>query len=106
MKKKNKEKLDRNKEIDKNIRKAFGKFYVYSVIIILCLAIYPFLIKRLKAWFSILLLIFFAVFYIYMIRDLLRKRSNYWTALTSIFIFIFVIIMTLDIIKIVFFLLK
>ena len=94
------------KEIDKNIRKSFGKFYVFSIIMIICLLLFPLIMGKVKVWFGILLLLFFVCFYIYMILDLYKKRSNYWTILTSILIFAFIMIMTLDVIKLVFFLIK
>ena len=106
MKKEKKEKLDKIKEIDSKVRKAFGKFYVFSIAIIISLFLFPLIMEKVKIWFDILLLVFFSLFYIYMIRDLLKNRSNYWTILSSVSIFIFIMVMTLDIIKLVFFLIK
>ncbi len=94
------------REIDKKVRRAFGKFYIFSGALILFLLVFPFIMERVKKWFDIILLIFFLIFYTYMIRDLYKNKENYWTTLTSIFIFLFIIIMTLDVIKIVFFLIK
>ena len=104
MRKKEKNKI--NVDIDKNIRKAFGKFYIFSIVCIILLLLFPFIMERVKKWFDIILLIFFLIFYTYMIRDLYKNKENYWTTLTSIFIFLFIIIMTLDVIKLVFFLIK
>ena len=106
MKKSKKEKIDKLKEIDKEVRKSFGKFYIFSIVIIIFLLLFPLIMKKVKIWFDIFLLILLLVFYIYMVRDLFKEKNNYWTALTSIFIFIFIIIMTLDIIKLGFFLIK
>ena len=101
-----KEKKKINADIDKNIRKAFGKFYIFSIVCILLLLLFPFIINRVKTWFSVLLLMFFLVFFIVMIRDLFRKKGKYWSAITSVLVFIFIVILTLDVIKFVFFLIK
>ena len=101
-----KEKNKINADIDKNIRKAFGKFYIFSIVCIILLLLFPFIINRVKIWFSALLLLFFLVFFIVMISELFRKKDKYWSSITSVLVFIFIVILTLDVIKFVFFLIK
>jgi len=101
-----KTKLEKLKEINIDIRKSFGKFYLFSIIIDLFLILLAFLIAKLDLWFIVLLFVFIIIFYLFMIRDLYKNKSRYWTTLTSILILIFILLMTMDILKFVFFLIK
>ena len=99
-------KKSNNKEIDISVKKSFGKFYIYSIVFIMILIIYPFIMNRVKWWFNIILLLFFIIFYLIMVRDLIKKKGNYWTTTTSVLIFFVIVILTLDIIKLGLFLIK
>ena len=101
-----KDTISKNKEVDVNIRKAFGKYYIFSIVLMIFMIIFPFILKYIKIWFAILLLVFFLVFFIFMILDLFKKKKKYWNSLASIFILFFIIVYSLDILKIVFFLIK
>jgi len=106
MKKAKKDKYNKLKEIDVKIRESFGKFYVYSIIIILFLIILSIMLYKIKIWFYILLLVFILLFYIYMIVDLVKNKSRYWTILSSILIFLFIVLYITNVIELVFYLLK
>lgn len=106
MKKAKKEKYDKLKEIDVKIRETFGKFYIYSIMIQVFLLVLSFCFKKIKLWFYILLLIFILLFYIYMVIDLFKNKSRYWTILSSILIFIFILLYSANVIELVFYLLK
>jgi len=93
-------------EIDEDIRKVFGKFYLFSVVIIIFLSIFPFIYKYLNGIFSLVLLLFILVFYIYMVIDLFKKKNKFWSAFTSLLILVVTLIYSLDTIKLVMFLLK
>ena len=106
MKKKNKEKIEKLKEIDIDVRRSFGKFYFFSIFIYILLLLLVLLLKKLNIVFVIVVLVFILGFYIYMLIDLYRKKSKYWTGFTSILILIFILMYTMDVLKIVFYLLK
>ncbi len=94
------------KGVPDDIRKGFGKFYIFSIVLFIFMVLFPFIFKYIKLWFSILLVIIYLVLFVYMIVDLYKKKKRYWTFLSTIFIMIFIFIETLDILKIVFFLIK
>lgn len=96
----------KNKEVDVDIRKAFGKYYIFSIFLIIFMGVFPFILKYIKIWFAISLLVFFLVFFIIMTIDLFKKKKKYWNSLASIFILFFIIVYSLDVLKIVFFLIK
>ena len=96
----------KNKEVDVDIRKAVGKYYIFSIFLIIFMGVFPFILKYIKIWFAISLLVFFLVFFIIMTIDLFKKKKKYWNSLASIFILFFIIVYSLDVLKIVFFLIK
>lgn len=103
---KKKDKNNKQKEINIEIRKAFGKYYIFSIVLFIIMFVSSFLFNHMKPWFSILLVVFYLIFFIIMLLDLYRKKEKYWTSLASILILLFIMFETLDILRIVFFLIK
>ncbi len=99
-------KIEKLKEIDVEVRRSFGKFYLFSFVLYAFLIAIIFLLDKLNKWFVVFLFVFILIFYIIMIRDLYKKKSRYWTTLSSILILFFVLLMTMDVLKFVFFLIK
>lgn len=80
MKKTNKSKKIR-KEMKENIpieiRKLFGKFYLFSLIYIIYYVSYLFFYNKLNKYFMIASNILLLLFYLYMIRDVIKNKKNY-----------------------------
>ncbi len=89
------------KEIPDEVKILYGRFYVYSLIYIVFFGlIYPFLlVKRLSTLSSIIIFSCLGIFYIYIIRDVLKKKGRFNSTLFALFILIVVISLSFSVIK-------
>ena len=88
----NKEENELKKEykdsIPNDIKVLFGKFYVYSLVLIIFFGIiYPFLlIDNISTISSIIILIVLFIFYSYIVYDVFKKRKNFNSSIFLILI--------------------
>lgn len=104
-KKKEKKKITINKKIDtaipNEIKILFGKFYVFSIIYIIFFSVlFPFVImKRISMISSFLIILFLAVFYIYMIVDVYKKKKEYNSTVYMMLIVLVLVSISFSIVK-------
>ena len=101
MKKNKEKKKDVKKEIPGEIKLAFGKFYTYSVGIILLLLLVIILAKKLSSWFLITFMILTLVFYGYILFNLLKQKKKFMSSFMVIDILVFVLVYSLLLLKII-----
>ena len=104
-----KDKLKNKKNISKemyeavpdDIKIAFGKFYLFSLIyIIFFLGLYPFVLIKYISDFSCGLIVgFLTVFYIYMILDTKKKVKKFISTYFYILIFLVLLSISFSIVK-------
>lgn len=89
MKKKNKEYKD---ALPNEIRVLFGKFYVFSFILILFLGIiFPFLlVDNISLFSEIGILVFLFAFYVYVVIDVIKKKKSFTS---TIFVLLIVLVL-------------
>ena len=97
----------KEKEIKSNIpddvKVVFGKFYVFSFIIILLLSLlYPFVIINYFSIYSqIGFLIFVLLFYGYMVFKLFKKKGKFMSLLVPLLIVSVLLLLVLDLLKLI-----
>ncbi len=89
------------KEIPDEIKILYGRFYVYSLIYIIFFGlIYPFLlIKSLSVLSSIIIFMGLGIFYIYIIRDVLKKKGRFNSTLFALFVLMVVMSLSFSLVK-------
>jgi len=97
--KETKEELKKN--IPNEVKILFGKFYFFSVVyVIFFLILFPFLFRpRISLLSSILIMILLALFYVYIVIDVLRKERGFKSYLFSVFILLVVFAYSFSLIK-------
>lgn len=100
-KKSKKEKEELKKNIPNDIKILFGKFYFFSILyIIFFLILFPFLFKpRISLISSILIMILLALFYVYIVFDVLKKEKGFKSYLLSVFILLVLFAYSFSLIK-------
>ncbi len=89
------------KEIPNDIKVAFGKFYTYSIGIILFLLFVMIFAKKLSLWFLITFMILILFFYGFILFNLLRQKKKFMSSFMILDIFIFVLVYSLLLLKII-----
>lgn len=89
------------KAVPDEIKIAFGKFYLFSLIyIVFFLGIYPFLLmKHISDFSSGLIIGFLTVFYFYIIRDTKKKVKTFISTYYYILMFIVFLSISFSIVK-------
>ena len=98
---KKEEKENIKKEIPLEIKKAFGKFYTYSIAIILLMVFVIFFVKKLSIWFLVAFLILSLLFYGYILFNLLKQKKKFMSTFMIFDIFVFVLVYSLLLLKII-----
>jgi len=98
--------MKKKKEIVKNIpddiKVLFGKHFVFSMILIVILILYPILVLRYCSIYSkIGILCFLFIFYGYMLFNLFRKRKNFMSVSVPLTIFIIIFLFIFDLVKLI-----
>ncbi len=103
MKKRNDKKINKEmyKAVPDEIKIAFGKFYLFSIIyIVFFLGLYPFwLINYLNDFVCGLIVGFLTVFYIYMIMDTKRKVKTFISTFYYLLILIVFLAISFSVVK-------
>ena len=105
MKKTNKEEKKKyNESIPVEIRSLFGKFYIFSILIIIFFfGLYPFVIINYVSMFTkIALLIVIFVLFILMIIDVFKKKKTFSSSLFIFLIIISIMSMIFSLIKLIY----
>ena len=101
MEKNKEEKENIKKEIPAEIKMAFGKFYTYSIGIILLLIFIIIFVKKLSLWFLITFMILSLVFYGFILFNLLKQKKKFMSSFLVFDIFVFVLVYSLLLLKII-----
>ena len=94
-----------NKELKKNIpdevKVVFGKFYIFSFIIILALAVlYPLVIlKYFSIYTQVGFLVFVVMFVSYMMWGLFKKKGNFMSIAVPLLVLVIVRLLIFDLLK-------
>ncbi len=89
------------KEIPNDIKVAFGKFYTYSIGIILFMLFVIIFIKKLSTWFLITFLALVLIFYGYIIFNLFRQKKKFMSSFVVLDILVFALVYSLLVLKII-----
>ena len=88
------------KEIPNEVKLAFGKFYSYSLVLILLNIVVLLLVSKLKLWFLITFIIISIGFYGYILFNLFKKRNHFMSSFIVLDILVFVLVYSLLLLKI------
>ena len=101
---KNKRKSNKQFEsVPKEIRVIFGKFYCYSLVLLVFFITYSFIKKYISFISNIALLVILPILYVLMIIDAFRKCKTFRSVMFYIFIFLNTVAYICGIIKFVYF---
>ena len=89
------------KAVPDEVKVAFGKFYVFSLVyIVFFLGIYPFLLINFMSDFSLGLIVgLLTVFYVYIITDTKRKVKTFVSTYYYLLIFIVFLAISFSVVK-------
>lgn len=74
-------KKEYKKSIPIEIRAAFGKFYIFSIILSIFLGIvYNFIVEKISFITGLLILLFSLLFYIYIFIDFLNRKKSFMSS--------------------------
>ena len=93
-------KKDIKKEIPNEVKQAFGKFYTFSIVLVLLTLFVMIFVKKLELWFLITFLVIALGFYIYMLFNLFKNRNRFMSSFVILDIMVFVIVYSLLLLKI------
>ena len=93
------EKKKIKKEIPNEVKMAFGKFYSYSITLILFNVVILLLVNKLKLWFLITFAIISLGFYGFILFNLFKKRNRFMSSFVIIDILVFVLVYSLLLLK-------
>lgn len=101
--KKKKYKEELRASVPDEVKIIFGKFYVFSFVMIVFLAIiFPFfLVNRFHKINLILILIALALFYLYMVIDVIRHKKNFNSGIFIILIVLVIISLSFSVVKLI-----
>lgn len=97
-KKHNKKKL--KNEIPDEIKILFGKFYVYSLIIILILVFFPFILNSTSIEFSIFIFLVLICFYLSILKNIFKKKEKFTSILFVFMMFLTFLLFSIVLLKI------
>lgn len=91
-----------NSQIPVEIKKLFGKFYIFSIFYIIFFAgVFPFVfMKHISLVSKILAILFLTVFYIYIIVDVHKKRKTFMSTIYIVLIVAVFLSISFSIVKI------
>ena len=96
---KNKEEI--KKEISAEIKLAFGKFYTYSIGIVIMLLFVIIFVKKLSLWFLITFMVLVLLFYLFILFNLFKQKKKFMSSFMVFDIFVFVLVYSLLLLKII-----
>ena len=101
--------MEKNKEVENTIKKeipndikvAFGKFYTYSIGIILLMLFVMLFINKLSMWFLISFIIIILGFYGFVIFNLFKQKKKFMSSFLILDIIVFALVYSFLVLKII-----
>lgn len=88
------------KEIPDEIKIIFGKFYVYSLIIVIILLLFPLILKSTSVGFLVLIFLLLLCFYLGILKNTFKKKGKFSSILLVFMVFLTFFAFSLALLKI------